>query len=116
MPASSSTGTRSTPSRVSANDYEGRFEVVQSPLGSQPVGVAVTNSRFSGGGESDGVQIGAYGVQVGPGNTFTDLQQGNAARHVDAIQLYGASHTTIVGNFFRHNSEDIMAPTAATTR
>jgi hypothetical protein len=95
---------------VSANDYEGRFEVVQSPLGSQPVGVAVTNSRFGGGGESDGVQIGAYGVQVGPGNTFTDLQQGNYGRHVDAIQLYGASHTTIVGNFFRHNSEDIMAP------
>jgi hypothetical protein len=95
---------------VGANDYEGRLEVVQSPLGSQPVGVTVTNSHFGGGGESDGIQIGAYGVVVGPGNTFTDLQQGNFGRHVDSIQLYGASHTTIVGNFFRHDSEDIMAP------
>ena len=95
---------------VGANDYEGRLEVVQSPLGTQPVGVTVTNSPFGGGGESDGIQIGAYGVVVGPGNTFEDIQQGNYGRHVDSIQLYGASHTSIVGNFFRRNSVEIMAP------
>lgn len=95
---------------VGANDYEGRLEVVQSPLGTQPVGVTVTNSHFGGGGESDGIQIGAYGVVVGPGNTFEDIQQGNFGRHVDSIQLYGASHTSIVGNLFRRNSVEIMAP------
>jgi hypothetical protein len=90
--------------------HEGRITVTQSPIGSQPVGVTVTNSHFGGGGESDGIQAGAYGVVIGPGNTFEDIRQGSYARHVDAIQLYGQSHTVIVGNHFRRNSFDIMAP------
>ena len=88
---------------------EGRLTVTQYPRGNEPVGVTVRDSHFGGGGESDGVQVGAFGVVVGPGNVFEDIRQGNG-RHVDAIQLYGQASTTIVGNFFRRNSVEIMAP------
>jgi hypothetical protein len=68
--------------------------------GSVPAGVTVSNNTFSGGGCSDGVQIGSYGVVVGPGNTFTGLTQGSCVQHIDSIQGYGQSHTVVKGNFF----------------
>jgi hypothetical protein len=98
------------------NCPEGRLHITQpNSLGSQPVGVTVTNSLFentgSGAvGESDGIQIGAYGVVIGPGNVFRGIRQGNFNRHVDSIQLYGQSHTTITGNYFTNFSIAIMAP------
>jgi hypothetical protein len=96
---------------VTASSYEGRLSVRGNNNGS-PVGVAVTNSHFGNGGCSDGVQIvgGAYGVQVGPGNEFSGLKQGSCAPHVDSIQLYGSSHTQIVGNYFHDDDTIIMAP------
>jgi hypothetical protein len=92
--------------------YEGRVSVRGYSNISQPVGVTIANSHFGGGGQSDGVQIvgGAYGVQIGPGNEFTGLRQGNFTAHVDPIQLYGSSHTLITGNYFHDNSTGIMAP------
>jgi hypothetical protein len=96
---------------VTATSYEGRLSVKGADNGA-PVGVAVTNSHFGNGGCSDGVQIvgGANGVQVGPGNEFSGLKQGSCAPHVDSIQLYGSSHTQIVGNYFHDDDTIIMAP------
>lgn len=68
--------------------------------GSVPAGVTISNNNFAGGGCSDGVQLGSYGVVVGPGNNFSNLTQGNCVEHVDAIQGYGQSHSVIKGNFF----------------
>ncbi len=84
--------------------YEGRLEVAG---GSMPVGVTITNNTFGPGGCSDGVQIAARGVVIGPGNTFTGIVQGNCAAHVDAIQGYGQSYTTVTGNHFINNSVDL---------
>jgi hypothetical protein len=68
--------------------------------GTVAAGVTISNNTFDGGGCSDGVQIGSYGVVVGPGNVFTNLTQGSCVEHVDAIQGYGHSHAVIKGNYF----------------
>ena len=75
-----------------------------------PSGVTISNSVFSG-GNSDGVQItgNANGVVVGPGNEFFNLAQSSSV-HTDSIQLYGASDTTITGNYIHDAAEGIMAP------
>ena len=81
--------------------YEGRLQISWGGgPGTVPAGVTVTNNHFGGGGCSDGIQIGSYGVVVGPGNIFENIKQGSCTEHVDAIQLYGQSHTTINGNYF----------------
>jgi hypothetical protein len=95
---------------VCAQCAEGRLEVGQYPLGSAPVGVTISHNHFGGGGQSDGVQIGAYGVVI-DGNEFDGIVQANGyTRHVDSIQLYGASHTTIVNNYLHNFTTAIMAP------
>jgi Bacterial Ig-like domain/PKD domain len=96
---------------ATATSYEGRL-TVRGYDNSSPVGVKITNSHFGNGGGSDGVQIigGAYGVEIGPGNEFSGLRQGAYAAHVDSIQLYGSSHTQIVGNYFHDDDTIIMAP------
>jgi hypothetical protein len=90
---------------------EGRLSVYQTPLGSQPVGFTVTNSLFENTtprvGESDGIQVGANGVVIGPGNTFRGIQQNGFTAHVDAIQGYGQRNTVITGNFFINNEVNI---------
>lgn len=83
---------------VCSSCYEGRLQVTSGN------GVRITNNHFGGGGESDGIQIGADGVTVGPGNVFEGLLQGNYGRHIDAIQGYGQSNTTITGNYFTNNT------------
>ena len=96
---------------ATATSYEGRL-TVRGYDNSAPVGVKITNSHFGNGGCSDGVQIigGAYGVEVGPGNEFSGIQQGACAPHVDSIQLYGSSHTQIVGNYFHDRRHDHHGP------
>src|SRR6266508_3926252 len=96
---------------ATASSYEGRL-TVRGYNNTSAVGVAITNSHFGNGGCSDGVQIvgDAYGVQVGPGNEFSAIRQGSCAPHVDSIQLYGSSHTQIVGNYFHDDDTIIMAP------
>jgi len=95
---------------VCSDCYEGRVQIIANPWSSQSSGVTISNNHFGNGGESDGIQNGANGVKIGPGNTFEGILQGNYGRHVDAIQLYGQSNTTIVGNFFRNGDVYIMAP------
>jgi hypothetical protein len=94
-----------------ANCYEGRVQVQG---GAYPVGVTITNNLFGGAGESDGIQIGAPGVVVGPGNVFDGIVQGNYGRHVDAIQGYGQSRTTITGNYFKNGDTYLMFPDGGT--
>jgi hypothetical protein len=96
---------------ATASSYEGRL-TVRGYENTSAVGVKITNSHFGNGGCSDGIQIigDAYGVEVGPGNEFSGIKQGSCAPHVDSIQLYGSSHTQIVGNYFHDNDTIIMAP------
>ncbi len=83
---------------VCTNCYEGRLQIVSGS------GVTVTNSHFGGGGEADGIQINASGAVIGPGNVFEGLLQGNYARHIDSIQGYGQTNTTITGNYFTNDT------------
>jgi len=87
------------------NDYEGRI-TVRGYENNQPVGVTISNNHF-GGGCSDGVQVtgGAYGVRIGPGNTFVGLRQRGCTPHVDPIQLYGGPHVVVRGNYFHDNGD-----------
>lgn len=87
-----------------SGSYEGRLEIAG---GTMDVGVTITNNTFGPGGCSDGVQTAARGVVIGPGNIFTGIVQGSCAAHVDAIQGYGQSYTTITGNHFINNSVDL---------
>jgi hypothetical protein len=99
---------RNTFGAFNASGCEGRLCITWGGgPGSVEAGVVVTNNTFGPGGCSDGIQIGSYGVVVGPGNIFTGIVQGNCAAHVDAIQGYGQSHTTVTGNYFSNNSVDL---------
>ena len=71
---------------------------------SLPLGLIVSNSLFKG-GCADGFNLAGdpYGVQVGPGNEFTGLNQSGCTAHVDAIQGLGGRHTTVIGNWFHDN-------------
>jgi Right handed beta helix region len=74
-------------------------------------GVVISNNLFKGSGPSDGVQIiaGAYGTVIGPGNEFVGIKQsGCGSVHCDPIQFYGASRSTITGNYFHGNSTGLM--------
>jgi hypothetical protein len=89
--------------------YEGRLNVTwPGGPGTVSSGVTVSNNHFGGGGCSDGIQIGAYGVIVAD-NVFDGILQGACAPHVDALQLYGQSHTTVTGNHFTDFTTAIMA-------
>ena len=72
--------------------------------------MTISHNHFGGGGQSDGIQDGAYGVVI-DGNEFDGIVQANGyTRHVDSIQLYGASHTTITNNYLHNFTTAIMAP------
>ena len=72
-------------------------------LGRSPTIVARHNT-FGPGGCSDGVQIGASGITIGPGNYFHDKLQGACAPHVDAIQVVGGNDLIITGNYLVNNT------------
>jgi hypothetical protein len=74
-------------------------------------GVVISNNTFSGPGPSDGVQIigTPYGTVIGPGNEFKNIKESGCGQiHCDPIQLYGSSHTSIIGNYFHDNSTGLM--------
>lgn len=98
--------------------YEGRLQITWGggAPGPTPSGVVVTNNTFGPGGCSDGIQIGARGVVIGPGNIFTDITQSQSCTdlyapagppHVDAIQGYGQGYTSVTGNYFVNNTVDL---------
>ena len=93
---------------VCGSCYEGRITVHGSSINTTAVGVTIRNSRFGGGGNSDGIQVGSYGVEI-LGNEFADLRQGDPSlAHTDAIQLYGQSHTVIRGNYMHDVATGIL--------
>ena len=103
---------------------EGRLHITwPGGPGTQSSGVTVKNSLFensppgctTGVSDSDGIQVGAYGVVIGPGNTFRGIQQGSCSAHVDSIQPFGQSHTRITGNFFINNEVNIGAYASGNT-
>jgi nitrous oxidase accessory protein NosD len=87
---------------------EGRLWLPEST--SQPAGITIESSYFSG-GNSDGIQNGGNGVRI-LNNTFADIFQhdGPDGVHADAIQLYGSRETVIRGNRMRDVATGIMAP------
>ena len=87
--------------------YEGRIQVL-STGGSNPSGVTIKNSVLGPGGDADGIQNGADGVQI-LNNEFTGIRQISAV-HSDSLQLYGSRNTVIRGNYFHDFDVAIMAP------
>ncbi len=86
--------------------YEGRIQVAGSGPG--PSGVVVKNSVIGPGGDADGIQSNADGLQV-IGNEFVGIRQVSQV-HTDSIQLYGAKNTVIRGNYFHDFDVALMAP------
>jgi hypothetical protein len=87
--------------------WEGRLNVVAGGShNSRRVGVTISNSRFSG-GCSDGIDVvGPPGVQIGPGNEFTGIQQdGCDPVHADPVQCATAPHLLLTGNYFHDNGD-----------
>jgi hypothetical protein len=89
-----------------AQCLEGRVHVLGAS--GEPSGVVIAHNVFGPGGNSDGIQVSADGVQI-VGNTFVGIF-GSNGRHVDALQLYGSSRTLVRGNYFRNVASGIMAP------
>jgi len=95
---------------------EGRLEVNGDNKGPSGVnGVVISHDLFQTGSPSgctDGVNItgGASGTVIGPGDEFAGLKQGSCSAHVDSIQFYGATDTTVTGDYFHGNSDGIMSP------
>lgn len=95
---------------------EGRLEVnADNKEVSGVNGVVIAHNLFQTGSPSgctDGVNItgGASGTVIGPGDEFVGLKQGSCSAHVDSIQFYGASDTTVTGDYFHGNSDGIMSP------
>ena len=96
---------------VCGSCYEGRLQVAGYEAAA-PSGVTIRNSTFGPGGDADGIQLGADGVQV-LDNEFTGIRQVSAV-HTDSLQLYGARNTVIRGNYFHDFDVAIMAPDGGT--
>jgi hypothetical protein len=94
---------------VCAECYEGRVHIVGDS--GHPSGIVIANNVLGPGGNSDGVQDSGNGVRI-LHNTFVGIY-GTGGRHVDALQLYGASNTVIRGNYFRDVASAIMSPDGA---
>jgi hypothetical protein len=93
---------------VCPNCYEGRLHVVGES--GRPSGIVIRDNVLGPGGNADGVQVGAQGVQV-LHNTFVGIHQAEGGGpHTDALQLYGQSRTVVRGNYFHDVADGVMAP------
>ncbi len=95
---------------VCVDCYEGRLHI--SGRNPEPSGIIVQNSVFGPGGNADGIQIGANGVQV-LNNEFVGIHQ-TGAPHTDPLQLYGQSNTIVKGNYFHDFGTALIAPDGGT--
>lgn len=90
--------------------YEGRISVADDD-GHQPsMGVIISNNEIRDGCQSDGIFLagGASGVQIGPGNVFSNIVQSGSI-HCDNIQFYGSGwNNSIVKNLFKTGSSFLM--------
>lgn len=99
---------------VGTGGGEGRLSIVRGGLASGS-GVQIKNSTFGPGGCSDGIQDLSNGTEIGPGNEFRGIVQGNCSQHADAIQVYGADNTYIHDNYLHDNEQGIMSPDGPST-
>ncbi len=90
--------------------YEGRLQIAGESA--EPSGITIQNSVFGPGGNADGIQIGANGVQV-LNNEFVGIHQIGPV-HTDSLQLYVGTNTVIKGNYFHDFDVAIMAPDGGT--
>ena len=95
---------------VCVDCYEGRLQI--SGRNPEPSGITVQNSVFGPGGNADGIQIGANGVQV-LNNEFVGIHQ-IGDPHTDPLQLYGQSNTVVKGNYFHDFGTALIAPDGGT--
>ncbi|MGZ6456143.1 MAG: hypothetical protein ACXWRP_12330 [Bdellovibrio sp.] len=97
-------------SNLTGAGYEGRISISDDD-GHQPsLGVVISNNEIRDGCNSDGVFLagGASGVQIGPGNVFSNIIQSGPI-HCDNIQFYGSGwHNNIIGNIFKNGSSFLM--------
>ncbi|MGZ3805635.1 MAG: hypothetical protein ACXWRA_11300 [Pseudobdellovibrionaceae bacterium] len=97
-------------SNLSGAGYEGRISISDDD-GHQPsLGIIISNNEIRDGCNSDGVFLagGASGVQIGPGNIFSNIIQSGPI-HCDNIQFYGSGwHNNIIGNMFKNGSSFLM--------
>jgi hypothetical protein len=71
-----------------------------------PSGVTISRSLFAG-GDADGIQTGV-GVRI-IDNEFRDVLGHGGPNHTDAIQLLGAPHAVVRGNYIHHSDTGIVA-------
>jgi hypothetical protein len=91
--------------------FDGRFEIRGVDGDRTPNGLTITNNLFKDGSPNacgDGLQlIGDASYTMIHGNEFTGLDQGNCqainGNHTDPIQIVGAYHTVVDGNWFHDN-------------
>jgi hypothetical protein len=69
-------------------------------------GVTISRSLFAG-GDADGIQTGV-GVRI-VDNEFRDILGHGGPNHTDAIQLLGAPHAVVRGNYIHHSDSGIVA-------
>jgi hypothetical protein len=71
-----------------------------------PSGVTISRSLFAG-GDADGIQTGV-GVRI-VDNEFRDILGHGGPNHTDAIQLLGAPHALVRGNYIHRSDSGIVA-------
>lgn len=95
--------------------YEGRISVADDDGPQASMGVTISNNEIRDGCLSDGIQLvgGASGIQIGPGNEFSNIIQSGPV-HCDNIQFYGSGqNNSIVQNRFRSGSTFLTHHTSA---
>jgi hypothetical protein len=95
--------------------FEGRISVADDDGPQASMGVIISNNEIRDGCLSDGVQLvgGASGIQIGPGNEFSNIIQSGPV-HCDNIQFYGSGqNNSIIQNRFRNGSTFLTHHTAA---
>jgi hypothetical protein len=97
--------------------HEGRVSISCSSGCGSNAGVQIKNSTFGPGGCSDGIQVSASGVEVGPNNEFKGITQTCSASeaHVDSIQIYGGDNVNIHDNYIHDGEQGIMSPDGLST-
>ena len=91
---------------LTSGDFEGRISILGHGAGSGRAGIVFSNSSFIGEPSAAACSDGFFladtnGVQIGPGNEFSDLPvNGCGGVHVDPIGGFTSHNTVVVGNYF----------------
>lgn len=106
-------GNTFTNSYAATSGHEGRLDFFGGNAQPASCGAVVRNNHFevaSPSSCSDGIQIDANLITVGPGNVFLNILEGSCSAHADGVQFLGADDITLVGNYFKIVDTMIMSP------